>query len=82
MHSRDVTTGKIKLRPLRWWANFVKNLLIRKRNTMHKKDLKFASVVEFAKLKFTHLYHSTKIDKAGLEYGVWLEHPPFQINPK
>ena len=34
------------------------------RNTLHKKDLKFAPIVELGKLKFT-LYHSSKIAKAG-----------------
>ena len=34
------------------------------RNTMHKKDLKFALVAELVQLKFTYLYHNTKIAKA------------------
>ena len=46
---------------------------------MHKKGLKFATVVELAKVKFTYMYHSSKIAKAGPGYDVQPDHPPVQI---
>ena len=50
------------------------------RQPMHKKGLKFAPVVELAKLNFTYMYHSTKIAKARPGFEDWPEHPSVQIN--
>ena len=47
---------------------------------MHKKDLKFAPVVELAKLKFTYVYHSSKIAKAWPGSDDRPQHPSVQIN--
>ena len=45
---------------------------------MHKKGLKFAPVVELAKLNLT--YDSTKIAKSGPGFDDQPEHPSLQIN--
>ena len=45
---------------------------------MHKKGLKFASVVELEKLKFTYI--TVPKYKAGPGFDDQLEHPPVQIN--
>ena len=47
---------------------------------MHKKGLKFAAVVELAKLNFTYMYHSNIIAKARPGFDDWPEHPSVQIN--
>ena len=46
---------------------------------MHKKRPKILICCRVSEPKI-YLYHSTKIDKAGPGYHVWLEHPPDQIN--
>ena len=47
---------------------------------MHKKGLKFAPVVELAKLFFAYTYHSTKIAKARPGFDDRPEYPSVQIN--
>ena len=47
---------------------------------MYKKGLKFAPVLELAKLNFTYMCHSTKIAKARPGFDNQPEHPSVQIN--
>ena len=47
---------------------------------MHKKGLKFATVVELVKLNFTYTYHSTKIVKARPGFEDRPEYPSVQEN--
>jgi hypothetical protein len=47
---------------------------------MHKKGLRFAPVVELAKLNFTYIYHSTKIAKARPGFDDGPEYPSVHIN--
>ena len=46
---------------------------------MYKKRLKFAPVVELAKLNFTYIT-VLKVAKAGPGFDDWPEHPSVQIN--
>ena len=48
------------------------------RNTMHKKSLKFALIMELAQLKFTYTYHSSKNTSSRPPLGMSSEYNSVQ----